>query len=151
MNPEIEIKLSVKHFSELTTAELYEILKSRSEIFMLQQHIICQDMDDTDYNSIHCFFQEGKRITAYLRAYPKGNDTGVIQIGRVLTLRHGNGMGKRLLEESIPVLKAKMNCRKICLDSQKHAIGFYEKSGFHVTSDEFLEEGVLHVTMELDL
>ena len=118
---------------------------------MLQQHIICQDMDDTDYNSIHCFFQEGKRVTAYLRAYPKGNDTGVIQIGRVLTLRHGNGMGKRLLEESIPVLKAKMNCHKICLDSQKHAIGFYEKSGFHVTSDEFLEEGVLHVTMELDL
>ena len=62
------MQFKVKRFGELTTAELYEILKSRSEIFLLEQNIVCQDMDDVDYDSLHCFLQENGRITAYLRA-----------------------------------------------------------------------------------
>ena len=56
-----------KTFAELSKDELYEILKSRSEVFLLEQHIICQDMDDADKNSLHCFFVDGNRVTAYLR------------------------------------------------------------------------------------
>ena len=59
----------IKKFSELSLIELYEIIKSRSEIFLLEQNIICQDLDDTDYSSTHCFFFDGKRVTAYLRAF----------------------------------------------------------------------------------
>ena len=143
--------LTVKEFSELTTVELYEILKARSAVFILEQKMNCQDMDRTDYESLHLFYQKNSEVIAYLRAYYKNDSTDVVQIGRVLTLQHGNGLGRKLLEESIPAIKSKMNCRKICLDSQVHAVGFYEKLGFQVTSDEFLEEGVIHVAMELEL
>ena len=143
--------LIVKEFSELTTVELYEILKARSAVFILEQKMNCQDMDRTDYKSLHFFYQENNEVIAYMRAYYKNDSTDVVQIGRVLTLHHGNGLGRKLLEKGIPAIKSKMNCKKICLDSQLHAAGFYEKLGFKVTSDEFLEEGVIHVAMELEL
>lgn len=145
------MKLKVKIFDELTAAELYEILKSRAEVFMLEQNIMCQDMDDIDYKSLHCFFQDDNRVTAYLRAYYKNDNTDTVHIGRVLTLRHGIGLGKALMAESIKAIKNKTQCKKICMDAQKHAVGFYEKLGFQVTSDDFLEEGIVHVAMELEL
>jgi len=68
-----------------------------------------------------------------------------------LTLEHGKENGKRLLLESIPAIKERMQCKKICMDAQKHATGFYEKLGFNVTSDDFLEEGIVHVKMEKEI
>lgn len=145
------MKLIAKNFNELTTTELYEILKARSEIFMMEQNIHYLDMDDIDYNSLHCFFMEENKVIAYLRAfYQEGNKDTVI-IGRVLTLHHGNGIGRELMKQSLEAIKEKMKCRKIGMNAQKHAVGFYEKFGFKVTSDDFLEEGVVHVTMEIEL
>lgn len=145
------LKFTAKYFDELTTTELYEILKARVEIFIVEQHINCQDMDDMDYKSLHCFLWEKNRVTAYLRAYFPDDNIERIKVGRVLTLQHGRGWGKKLLEESIPVIKDRLKCKTICIDAQTHAIGFYEKFGFKVTSEEFWEEGVLHVSMELKL
>lgn len=143
------MNLIAKNFTELNTSELYEILKARTEVFLLEQKIICQDMDDVDYNCLHCFFTEESKVIAYLRAYYVGD--AVIKIGRVLTLTHGIGNGKELMFKSIEAIKRKMPCKKITVNAQKHAIGFYEKFGFKVTSDDFLEEGVVHVAMELNL
>ncbi len=142
---------AAKEFGELTTAELYEILKARAEIFIMEQKIHYQDCDDIDYNSLHCFIKENDKIMAYLRAYYKDNDKNTVKVGRVLTVIHGNGMGKELLEKSIPVIKNKMKCKKICIDAQKHAVGFYEKAGFEIVSGEFLEEGIAHIAMELNI
>lgn len=145
------MKYTAKYFDELTTAELYEILKARTEIFVVEQKIVYQDMDDVDYKSLHCFLWEDNKVAAYLRAYCKNDNTERIRVGRVLTLHHGMGLGRRLLEESIPIIKDKLKCKIICIDAQTHAIGFYEKFGFKVTSEEFWEEGILHVAMELEL
>ncbi len=140
-----------KKFGELTTTELYEILKARAEIFIMEQNINYQDMDDIDYKSMHCFIQEGDKVIAYLRAFYKSEDKSVVKIGRVLTLEHGKGVGRVLLEASLPAIREKMPCNKIYIEAQKHAIGFYEKFGFVTTSGEFLEEGIIHVAMELDV
>ena len=86
---------------------------------------------------------------AYLRAYHV-ND-GTVKIGRVLTTVHGIGLGKRLMNEAISQIKSRMNCKAITLHAQKHAQGFYEKLGFKVTSPDFLEEGILHVAMMLEI
>lgn len=145
------VELIIKEFKELTTVELYEILKARAEIFIMEQQINYQDMDDIDYHSVHCFFQEGNKVIAYLRAFYIDDEKKIVKVGRVLTLKHGNGIGRKLLEDSIPAIRDKMKCKKICMHAQKHAIGFYEKFGFAVTSDEFLEEEVIHVSMELSL
>jgi len=145
------MNLIVKKFNELTTKELYEILKARSEIFIMEQNIHYIDMDNVDYKSLHCFFMEENKVIAYLRAFYQENDKDIVRIGRVLTLQHGNGIGNELLEKSLVAIKDKMKCKKICMDAQKHAIGFYEKFGFEVVSKDFIEEGVVHVVMELNL
>lgn len=145
------MRVTVKTFDELTTTELYEILKARAEIFIMEQNINYQDMDDIDYRSLHCFIKEGDKVIAYLRAFYKSEDRSVVKIGRVLTLEHGKGVGRVLLEESLNAVKEKMHCHKIYIEAQKHAIGFYEKFGFVTTSGEFLEEGIVHVAMELEV
>jgi ElaA protein len=145
---ENDMNLHAKWFEELQTRELYEILKARSKVFMVEQKICYLDMDDVDYESFHCFYMRNGKVAAYLRAYYDENDKNAVHIGRVLTLHHGNGMGRSLMEQSMKEIKEKMKCQKILLDAQTHAIGFYEKLGFIVTSDEFLEAGVPHVKMK---
>lgn len=140
-----------KRFHELNTIELYEILKARSEVFNMEQKIHYQNMDDIDYRSIHCFFMKENKVNAYLRAYYESGDKEIVKIGRVLTLERGKGVGKELLTKSLTKIKNKMKCKKIIMDAQKHAVGFYEKFGFETTSTDFLEEGVVHVVMELKL
>lgn len=143
------MNLIAKKFDELTNKELYEILKARSEIFVMEQNINYQDMDNIDYDSLHCFFMKDDKVIAYLRGFYK--EKGIVKVGRVLTLKHGNGIGKDLLEQSIIAIKENMRCKKIIIDAQKHAVGFYEKFGFITTSDDFLEEGIVHQVMELNL
>lgn len=145
------MKFTAKNFDELSVCQLYEILKSRMEVFMLEQGICCLDMDNVDYQSRHCFLEDGERVTAYLRAFYKDGDASAVKLGRVLTLRHGEGLGAELMTRSIADIRENMKCRRICLDSQKHAMGFYEKFGFRAVSEEFLEEGIPHIAMELEL
>ena len=134
-----------KTFDELTTKELYEILKSRSQIFTIEQNIHCQDMDDIDYNSLHCYIMDDNKVVAYLRAFSQDDNKYIVRVGRVLTLVHGNGLGKELMQKSIVAIKEKLKC----IDAQKHAVGFYKKFGFRVSSDDFLEEDIVHQKMEL--
>ena len=145
------MNLTAKRFEELDTKELYEILKARAEIFIMEQNIHYQDMDNVDYKSLHCFFIEENRVIAYLRAFYQEDNSDIVRIGRVLTLKRGIGIGRELMEKSIIAIKEKMNCKKIIMDAQKYAVGFYEKFGFKSISSDFLEEGVLHVVMELEL
>ena len=137
-----------KTFSELTAAEIYEILKARSRVFQFEQNIRYLDEDDVDYDSLHCFFEENGQVTAYLRAYPENEK---IKIGRVLTITHGKGLGKRLMELGMLSAREHFGERPIIIDAQKHAEGFYKKLGFVTSSGEFLEEGIVHVKMEQGL
>lgn len=124
------MQLIAKNFNELTTTELYEILKARAQIFTMEQNIHYLDMDDIDYSSLHCFFMENGKVIAYLRAFYQDDNHDVVRLGRVLTIEHGNGIGKCLLIQSLEVIKEKMQCKKISGNAQKHALGFYEKLGF---------------------
>lgn len=140
-----------KTFDELNTIELYEILKARAEIFIMEQSIHYQDMDNIDYNSLHCFFMEDNKVIVYLRAFYQDDNKDIVRIGRVLTLQHGNGIGRELIKQSLDVIKEKMKCKKICGNAQKYALGFYEKFGFRGVSDDFLEEGIVHIAIELEV
>ena len=138
-----------KKFDELTNVEVYEILKSRAEIFVKEQKIIYLDMDDIDYDSFHMFYTDGKRVVAYLRAFYIDDKKDVIKFGRVLTLDHGKGIGGKFLNDCIKYVKDKHIANKIYLESQSYATGYYEKAGFKIISDEFMEEGIPHKKMEL--
>ncbi|MBQ8849001.1 MAG: GNAT family N-acetyltransferase [Clostridia bacterium] len=143
------MELKIKFFEELTTRELYEILRARSEIFLLEQRIVCQDLDRVDYDALHCFLWEGDEVLACLRAYRTEENT--VKIGRVLSITHGKGLGSRLMRAALPEIKGKFGCDTVTVNAQTHAEGFYKSFGFVTTSDEFLEEGVPHVAMRLDI
>lgn len=144
------MNVTAKYFSELSLMELYEILKARSQIFILEQNIHCQDVDGIDPKARHFFIEEDGRILAYLRAFYTDDNQNIVKIGRVLSITHGIGLGAELMRKAIADIKESMKCQIICVDAQKHAIGFYEKFGFQTVSGEFLEEGVIHVRMRLE-
>ena len=133
-----------KFFSELTAREVYEIVRARQEVFLMEQRIVCRDFDGVDYDALHCFMERDGRVCAYLRAYK--SDEGV-KIGRVLTIPHGEGLGRELMESALPRIKEAFGADEIILHSQIQAEGFYEKLGFKRVGDVFLEEGIEHVTM----
>lgn len=140
------VNFVAKTFMELSVEELYEIVKSRAEIFFLEQKMVCQDLDDKDQTSLHCFFTHENRVVAYLRAFPSAEDT--VLIGRVLTLEHRKGLGSMLMQESVEEIKKRFGSKKICVHAQKQAADFYKKMGFTAVSDEYSEEGIPHLTME---
>ena len=139
--------LKVKFFDELTTRELYEMLKARAEIFVVEQNCVYQDLDDKDYTSLHVFYEEDEKVAAYLRAFSKHEE--IVQIGRVLTLNHGTGLGGRLLKAGIDQIREKMHQKQIYIEAQCYATGYYAREGFEICSDEFLEDGIPHVQMVL--
>lgn len=141
------MEFKAKFFDELTTHELYRIVQARTEIFLLEQKIICQDFDGVDCDALHCFLEQDGKIMAYLRAYRM--EGGEIKIGRVLSIKHGIGLGTKLMKESIGAIRERMGEGKIVLNAQKHAEGFYSRLGFRVASPVFLEEGIPHVKMVL--
>ena len=134
-----------KTFSQLTSRELYEILRARESVFLLEQGIVCQDLDRIDYDALHCFLQEDGELVAYLRACATADG---VKLGRVLTLRRGVGLGAHLMNEALPAIKAHFKSDRLYIHSQKHAEGFYALFGFISSSEDFMEEGVPHVLMK---
>ena len=134
-----------KKFEDLTVSELYEIVRARQEIFLMEQRIVCRDFDGVDYDALHCFLWENDKVVAYMRAFMEGGER---HLGRFLTIRHGEGLGRRLMESALPVIREHFGCEEVSFHAQKHAEGFYLKLGFKTVSDVFMEEGIPHVLMK---
>ena len=93
MNP--PLILHKKTFGELTTDELYELLRVRSEVFVVEQNCVYQDMDGDDQCSIHLWLTQGERVVALARVCPAGTHMQEVSIGRVITTDRGKGYGKQ--------------------------------------------------------
>lgn len=143
------MNFTVKTFDELSTRELYEILRLRSEIFVVEQNCAYQDIDEKDYDSLHVFCESAGRVTAYLRIFMR--EEGVAQIGRVVTLKHGTGLGGKLLKTGIELTRERFPAKSIFIEAQCYATGFYAREGFQICTEEFLEDGIPHVGMRLEL
>ena len=136
-----------KSFPELTTPELYDILKVRCRIFVVEQTCPYPDVDGVDPAALHLFFRDETGLTAYLRMFPRPGHPDDIQIGRVLTVKRGVGLGAKLMSEAVRAAGKYFPGKSLFLEAQEQAIGFYEKAGFRVTSGEFDEDGIPHVEM----
>ena len=142
-----KMKFISKLFTELSVGELYEIVRARQEVFLMEQRIVCRDFDGVDYDALHCFMERDGRVCAYLRAYEAD---GEVHIGRVLTIPHGEGLGRSIMEFAMPRIVQHFGCERLTLHSQCHAEGFYERLGFVRVGDVFLEEGIEHVKMNAE-
>ena len=141
------MELRAKVFGELSAGELYEILKARAQVFVVEQTCVYLDPDGKDYDSLHVFLWEDGKVLACLRAFPR--EEGTVQIGRVLSVEHGKGLGGQLLHEGIRCVREHFHPERIFLEAQCYATGFYEREGFAVCSEVFLEDGIEHVGMVL--
>lgn len=139
------MELKIRHFDELTLSELYKILRVRNEVFVVEQKCAYQDIDGIDPRSVHMFYEEDGKIAAYLRLFYRNE--GIVQIGRVLTVRRKEGLGRKLLHEAVRYADETMKPETMYLEAQTYAAGFYEKEGFRVVSEPFDEDGIPHVKM----
>ena len=139
----------IKLYKDLTIDELYEILKLRSIVFVVEQNCIYQDLDDIDKTSYHIFMKEKDKpvIKVYLRVFEKDKDTA--QIGRVVTAqdKRRKGYASELIKKGIEIAKNELKKNKVYLEGQVYASKLYEKLGFKIISDEFLEDGIPHYKM----
>ena len=143
------MELFDKTFEELTTEELYALLRARAAVFVVEQNCPYQDLDGHDAEGRHLWLADTAGIAAYLRILPQG--AGCVRIGRVLTTRRGEGLGAHILSAGIASAKEKMGAQRITIEAQTYAAGFYEKQGFRRSGEEFLEDGIPHIPMILEL
>ena len=141
----------VKRFDELMVSELYEILKLRVDVFVVEQNCPYSELDGKDQGALHVFFRDEEGIQAYLRVLGPGVTFPEVSLGRVISRKRWCGMGSRLLEEGIRTAKEKFGAKAIRIEAQSYAKAFYEKAGFRQVSEEFLEDGIPHIEMLLEL
>ena len=141
------LTLHKKLFSELTTEELYELLRIRSEVFVVEQNCVYQDMDGDDQASVHLWLTDQDRVVALCRVCPAGTHMKEVSIGRVITTERGKGYGKRIMLAGIEAAKEHFDATTIEIEAQEYAKGFYEQVGFRQSSDPFILDGIPHIKM----
>ena len=145
------MQLYRKRFQELTTEELYGILKLRVDVFVVEQNCPYRELDDRDQDAVHVWLQDEDGILAYLRVMDRGIENESVSIGRVVAAKRRCGLGSRVLAEGIRAAKEVFLADSIYLEAQVYAKDLYEKQGFRQISEEFLLDGIPHVRMLLDI
>jgi len=143
------IDLDYKEFGQLTNLELYAILQLRSEVFVVEQHCVYQDMDGKDINALHILGKKNGQLVAYTRIFGPGEYFGDASIGRVLVKREEreHGYGKTIMEYSVDLIHKIFKSSGIRISAQKYLEKFYSSFGFVTLGKEYLEDGIPHVAM----
>ena len=139
----------IKRFEEMTTTELYEILRVRSEVFVVEQTCIYQDLDLKDKKAYHLFCENNGEIAAYLRILDKGVSYPEISIGRVLTRETNRriGLAREMMQKAISFVEEELSEMQIRISAQLYLKQFYECLGFLITSEVYLEDDIEHIEM----
>ena len=143
------MEIIIKKFKELELKELYQILKIRAEVFVVEQNCPYLDPDDKDYFSEHLMIVEDKEIMAYARLVKPGVSYDESSIGRVLVGKkhRKKNLGKKLMEQAINHITTNWKEHKIRISAQAYLLKFYEEAGFKAISEEYLEDDIPHVEM----
>ena len=143
------MKTHIIHFKDLSVSQLYNLLQLRSEVFIVEQNIIYNDLDNKDKVSYHLVIEEDDIIVSYLRIIPAGISYDEVSIGRVATKKEfrGKGLSKNLLNVAIGFIINEMNEKEIKISAQAYLQLFYESLGFKPISDIYIDEGIEHIKM----
>ena len=144
------MELVIKKFDELTVDELYDILKLRVDVFVVEQNCPYPEIDDKDQSAYHIWLKDEDGIVSYLRVLDKGVSFEDAALGRVISAKRRKGYGTIVLKEGIRIAKEKFGADKITIEAQVYARKFYENVGFKKVSEEVLEDGIPHILMTLE-
>ena len=139
----------VKSFSQLTTDELYAILRLRAQVFVVEQDCVYQDVDNKDQKALHVIGRIDDEVVAYTRIFGPGDYFDQASIGRVVTddAHRGKALGKQIMQESIAAIQLYYNETTIKISAQCYLGKFYNDLGFTAVGEEYLEDGIPHVGM----
>ena len=141
------MEIFVKSFEELNTCELYEILRLRVDVFVVEQACPYPEIDGVDKSSFHIFGKDNGEIAAYARIYKEKDE---IHLGRVITKNRGQGHGNLIINEAIKAAYENYGSEKIHIEAQTYAKDFYAKTGFEERSQSFMIDGISHIKMVLE-
>ena len=143
------LKITTKTFKELTTDELYALLQLRSEVFVVEQDCVYQDLDGKDQKALHVIGYKNDKIVAYTRIFKPGDYFKESSIGRVVVspATRKDGYGIEIMKASINAVKENYNETVIRISAQKYLLKFYSSLGFVQEGEEYLEDGIPHVAM----
>ncbi|MEE1961567.1 GNAT family N-acetyltransferase [Allomuricauda taeanensis] len=143
------MEIKIKTFDGLTNTELYQVLRLRSKVFVVEQDCAYQDMDNKDQKALHVLGLKEGQIVAYTRIFKPGDYFGNASIGRVVVAKDQRqyGYGKMIMEASLSTIEERFPDTAIEISAQSYLIKFYTELGFERFGDEYLEDGIPHVRM----
>jgi ElaA protein len=144
--------LIIKTFQKLSLNELYNLLQLRSEVFVVEQDCVYQDVDGKDEKALHILGLLNNELVAYTRCFRPGDYFNEASIGRVVVQKEHRkkGLAHLIMKRSIEVIIQKYKTNQIKVSAQTHLKDFYEAHGFKKTGEEYLEDSIPHISMILN-
>lgn len=136
-------------FDALHARTLYALLQLRTEVFVVEQACVFQDMDGADAQCFHLLGEGARGLEAYVRLVPPGLKYPEASIGRVVTLpeARGGGLGHALMSEAVRALTSLWGAQPIRIGAQAHLQAFYGQHGFVPAGPIYIEDGIDHIEM----
>jgi len=143
------LKIQVKKFSELNIEELYQLLQLRSEVFVVEQDCVYQDIDGKDKNALHVIGYKQNRVVAYTRIFKPGDYFNFASIGRVVVAKNERQFkyGYDIMNASINAIETNYNTTEIKISAQCYLKRFYNNLQFFEVGEAYLEDGIPHIGM----
>ncbi|WP_435413481.1 GNAT family N-acetyltransferase [Psychroserpens mesophilus] len=143
------LKIKVKIYQELTTQELYDLLQLRSEVFVVEQDCVYQDIDGKDQNALHVLGYKNEKLVAYTRVFKPGDYFKEASIGRVVVKasERQHQYGYEIMKASVEAIKTHFNVTTIKISAQTYLKRFYNTLEFFEVGEEYLEDGIPHIGM----
>lgn len=143
------IDFVVKEFTELTAVEIYQMLRLRSEVFVVEQNCVYQDIDSKDQKAYHVFGYKNNILIAYARIFDSGDYFQLPSIGRILVQEEERKFkyGYELVAHSIQFIQNNFREKSILISAQTYLLKFYNSLGFIQQGEEYLEDGIPHMKM----
>ncbi len=143
------LNIITKTFKQLTTEELYAILQLRSEVFVVEQNCVYQDIDKKDQKALHVLGLKNEKLVAYTRLFKPGDYFENASIGRVVVRENERKYkyGYDIMNASIKSIEQHYNEKTIKISAQEYLVKFYSNLGFKTIGTSYLEDGIPHVAM----
>lgn len=146
----MNLEWKIKRFEALSTVELYNLLQLRSEVFVVEQNCVYQDIDGKDQKALHLIGEDNGQTIAYARLFKPKDYFDEASIGRVVVKQsyREKKLGHILMREAIHAIKSHFNETKITISAQLYLKKFYESHEFMQTSETYLEDDIPHIQMK---
>jgi ElaA protein len=146
----MDLEWKIRRFEALSAVEIYDLLQLRSEVFVVEQNCVYQDIDGKDGKALHLIGLDNDQIVAYARLFKPNDYFKQASIGRVVVKpsHRAKQLGHMLMNEAIKHIKSEYNETNITISAQLYLKDFYESHGFMQTSEMYLEDDIPHIEMK---